>query len=171
MTMMGLTKPSEMRQPLRRIRHGPNQPIRRGLPHRVQQPKGDIKEYTRYISLIPNCHSLRLGRCALSRIVPEATQKSEKHRERRRINALLIIPRPDMHSHNHTQQNRPSQERPHPPPILSLIEQQADQDAPNNLGDPINRIVHGPSLDSKQHSVVIAKLPSVKVVAGEEHWK
>ena len=76
-----------------------------------------------------------------------------------------------MDTHNHTQQNRPSKERPYPPPILFLIEQQPNQDAPNNLSDPIHRIVQRPSLDVKQHSVVFAKLPRVKVIAGKEHGK
>ena len=74
-----------------------------------------------------------------------------------------------MRSHNHTQQNRPRKERPHPPPILPLIKQQPDRDAPQNLRDPINRIVQRPSLDVKQDGVIITKLPGVKVIAGEEH--
>jgi hypothetical protein len=74
-----------------------------------------------------------------------------------------------MHSHNHTQQNPPSEERPHPPPILLLIEQHPNRDAPHDLRDPIHRIIQRPSLDVKQHGVVVAVLPGVKVVAGEEH--
>ena len=81
----------------------------------------------------------------------------------------MVTPRPDMNPHNHTQQNRPSQERPDPPPILLLIEQQPNQHAPEDLRYPIHRVVQRPSLDVKQHGVVIAELPGVKVVAGEEH--
>ena len=76
-----------------------------------------------------------------------------------------------MRSHNHTQQNRPSEERPHPPTILLLIKQQPNRNTPQNLRDPINGIVQRPSLDIKQHGVVIAKLPGVKVIAGKEHGK
>ena len=74
-----------------------------------------------------------------------------------------------MRSHNHTQQNRPSKERPDPPPVLFLIKQHTDRHAPKNLGDPINRIVQRSPLDVKQHGGVVAKLPGVKVIAGEEH--
>ena len=76
-----------------------------------------------------------------------------------------------MHTHNHTQQNRPRQKRPNPPPILLLIKQQPNRNAPDDLSDPIHRIVQRPSLDIKQHGVVIAELPSIKVIAGEEHGK
>ena len=76
-----------------------------------------------------------------------------------------------MSPHNHTQQNRPSEERPHSPPILLLIKQQPNRDAPHDLSDPINGIIQRPSLDVKQHGVIVAKLPSVKVIAGEEHGK
>jgi hypothetical protein len=76
-----------------------------------------------------------------------------------------------MYPHNHTQQNRPSQKGPDPPPVLLLIQQQADGDAPNNLGDPIHGIVQGPTLDIKQDCVVIAELPGVEIIAGEEHGK
>ena len=83
----------------------------------------------------------------------------------------LIIPRPDMNTHNHTQQNRPSQKGPNPPPILLLIEQQADRDAAQDLGDPIDGVVQRASLDIKQHGVVFAELPGIEVIAGEEHGK
>ena len=76
-----------------------------------------------------------------------------------------------MDPHNHTQQNRPSQERPNPPPILLLIKQQPNRNAPEDLRNPIDRVVQRPSLDVKQYSVVIAELPSVKVIAREEHGK
>ena len=76
-----------------------------------------------------------------------------------------------MGPHNHTQQNRPSEERPNPPTILLLIEQEPNRDAPHDLSDPINRVIQRPSLDVKQHGVVVAKLPGVKVIAGEEHGK
>ena len=65
-----LTESSEVRQPLGRIRHGPDQPIRRGLPHRVQQPKHDIKEQTRDVSVIPDSQFLRFGGYTLSRVRP-----------------------------------------------------------------------------------------------------
>ena len=170
----GLTEPGKMRQPLRRIRHGPNQPIRRRLPHRVQQPKTNIKQHTRNVSLIPHPQLLGFRRYALPRIIPirigidMRTLSEGKEPER---NTLLVIPRPDVNAHNHTQQNRPSQERPHPPPILFLIEQQPNQHAPEDLRYPIHRVVQGPSLDVKQHRVVIAELPGVKVVTGKEHRK
>ena len=76
-----------------------------------------------------------------------------------------------MHAHNHTQQNRPSQKGPDPPPILLLVQQQPNRHAPKNLSDPIDGIVQGPTLDVKQDGVVIAELPRVKVIAGEEHGK
>jgi len=83
----------------------------------------------------------------------------------------LVIPRPNVRPHNHTQQNRPGEERPNPPPITALIEQQPNRDAPHDLSDPINRIVQRASLDIEQHGVVVAELPGVKVVTGEEHGK
>ena len=76
-----------------------------------------------------------------------------------------------MDPHNHTQQNRPSQKRPDPPAVLLLIQQQPDGDTPKNLGDPIDGIVQRPALDIKQDAVVIAVLPGVEIVAGEEHGK
>ena len=76
-----------------------------------------------------------------------------------------------MHAHDHTQQDRPSQKGPDPPPVLLLIQQQPDRDAAENLGDPINGVVQGPTLDVKQDGVVIAELPGVEVIAGEEHGK
>ena len=76
-----------------------------------------------------------------------------------------------MRPHNHTQQNRPGEERPDPPPIPPLIKQQPDRDAAHNLSDPINGVVQRPSLDVKQYGVIVAKLPGVKVIAGKEHGK
>lgn len=76
-----------------------------------------------------------------------------------------------MDSHNHTQQDPPSPERPNPPPVLLVIEQEPDRDAPENLRDPVHRVVQRPSLDVEQHAVVVAELPRVEVVAGEEHRK
>ena len=76
-----------------------------------------------------------------------------------------------MYAHNHTQQNRPSQKRPDPPPILLLVQQQPDQHAPEDLGDPIDGVVQRAALDVKQHGVVIAELPGVEIIAGEEHGK
>jgi len=166
----GLTKSSEMGQPLRRIRHGSNQPIRCGLPHRVQQAKEDVKHHMRSISLVPNSQLL-FGRHAFPRIIPNQPTQRQTLWKKHERDALLIIPRPNMHPHNHTQQNGPRQERSNPPSILLLIKQQPDQNAPDDLSDPIHRIVQGPSLDVKQHSIVIAELPSVKIIAGEEHGK
>ena len=83
----------------------------------------------------------------------------------------LIIPRPDMNTHDHTQQNGPSQKGPDPPPILLLIEQQADRDAAEDLGDPIDGVIQRAPLDIKQDGVVFAELPSIEVIAGEEHGK
>ena len=76
-----------------------------------------------------------------------------------------------MRSHDHTQQDSPSEERPHPPPKSSLIKQQPNQDAAHDLSDPINRIIQRPPLNIEQHGVIVAKLPGVKVIAGEEHGK
>ena len=76
-----------------------------------------------------------------------------------------------MNPHNHAQQNRPSQERPNPPPILLLIKQQPDHNTPEDLRYPIHRIVQCPSLDVKQHGVIVTELPGVKVIAGKEHRK
>ena len=79
------------------------------------------------------------------------------------------MPRPNMNTHNHTHQNRPSQKRPNPPPILLLVQQQPNRHTPKNLRDPIQGIIQRPSLDIKQHPVVVAELPGVEIVAGEEH--
>ena len=170
-----LTESSKMRQPLRRIRHSPNQPIRRSLPHRIQQTKANIKQHTRNVSLVPHSQLLGFWRYTLPRIIPDRI-RYETLRKRKRTregpeNTLLIIPRPNMNPHNHAQQNRPSQERPNPPPILLLVKQQPDRNAPKDLRYPIHRIVQRPSLDVKQYGIVIAKLPGVKVIAGEEHRK
>lgn len=83
----------------------------------------------------------------------------------------MIMPRPDMDPHNHTQQNRPSQKRPDPPPILLLIQQQPNQHTPDDLRDPIHGIVQRATLNIEQDGVVFAELPGVEVVAGEEHGK
>lgn len=79
------------------------------------------------------------------------------------------MPRPDMDPHNHTQQNGPSQKRPDPPSVLLLIQQESNGDTAKNLGDPIDGIVQGAALDIEQDGVVIAKLPGVEIIAGEEH--
>lgn len=76
-----------------------------------------------------------------------------------------------MNTHNHEQQNRPSQKGPNPPPILLLIKQQPDRDAAQDLRDPIDGIVQGATLDIKQDGVVFAELPGIEVIAGEEHGK
>lgn len=81
------------------------------------------------------------------------------------------MPRPNVYAHDHTQQNHPSQNRPDPPPIPLMIQQQPNQDAADDLGDPIDGVVQGPTLDVEQHGVVIAELPGVKIIAGEEHGK
>ena len=94
---------------------------------------------------------------------------SEKTREKER--EPLIIPGPNVYPHNHTQQNRPGQNRPDPPPIPLLVQKQSNHHTPDNLGDPIDGIVQGPALDVKQDGVVLAELPGVEIVAGEEHGK
>ena len=68
-----------MRQPLRRVRHGPNQPIRRRLPHRVQQPKANIKQHAWGVSITLNPRSLRIffRMQAPSRIIPRVASKSD----------------------------------------------------------------------------------------------
>ena len=76
-----------------------------------------------------------------------------------------------MNTHNHAQQNRPSQKGPDPPPVLLLIKQHPDRDAAQDLSDPIDGIVQGATLDIKQDSVVFAELPGIEVIAGEEHGK
>lgn len=74
-----------------------------------------------------------------------------------------------MHPHDHTQQNRPSQKRPDPPPILLLVQQQPNRHTPQDLRDPIHSIVQGPPLNTEQDGVVVAELPGVEIIAGEEH--
>ncbi len=122
--MIGKTKlrtESSKESKLRRVvGHGTHEPVRRRLPHRVEQTAKDVEKHAPDIWLVVYVDAL-VSRCAGV--------------------LLLVKVSPDVHDEHHEEEGGPASVRANATRDGLAVEEETDEDRADDLGDPIEEIV------------------------------